>query len=219
MVIWLLFLAIVLWVNLPLIVQKSHTNKLINGDYHTSNGPLKMIEWFRLYPLKKLLLALIWIFCAYQSVRGFRLVWIEKHQEFLWIEVFFICFTLLTVYKIWKYIKTPYHCALILNRAFSKEELENELKNEKFQLVQFKNSQLQCSTRMFVSKNWLVINGNLYAQKYMKNLRYVFTGSRNKIWITYYNDKRLILPFSDIDLLGDRGEEMKRILNKITQCS
>ena len=111
MVIWLLFLAIILWVNLPSIVQKCLTNKLINKDYHPSNGPLKMIEWFRLYPLKKLLLAFIWGFCAYQSVRGFRIVWIEKHQEVLWIELFFLCFTLLTAYKIWKYIKTPYHCA------------------------------------------------------------------------------------------------------------
>ena len=105
MVIWLLFLAIILWVNLPSIVQKCLTNKLINKDYHPSNGPLKMIEWFRLYPLKKLLLAFIWGFCAYQSVRGFRIVWIEKHQEVLWIELFFLCFTLLTAYKIWKYIK------------------------------------------------------------------------------------------------------------------
>lgn len=111
MVIWLLFLAIILWVNLPSIVQKCLTNKLINEDYHPSNGPLKMIEWFRLYPLKKLLLAFIWGFCAYQSVRGFRIVWIEKLQEVLWIELFFLCFTLLTAYKIWKYIKTPYHCA------------------------------------------------------------------------------------------------------------
>ena len=92
-------------------IQKCLTNKLINKDYHPSNGPLKMIEWFRLYPLKKLLLAFIWGFCAYQSVRGFRIVWIEKHQEVLWIELFFLCFTLLTAYKIWKYIKTPYHCA------------------------------------------------------------------------------------------------------------
>ena len=58
-----------------------------------------MIEWFRLYPLKKLLLAFIWGFCAYQSVRGFRIVWIEKHQEVLWIELFFLCFTLLTAYN------------------------------------------------------------------------------------------------------------------------
>ena len=107
MVIWLLFLAIILWVNLLSIVQKCLTNKLINEDYHPSNGPLKMIEWFRLYPLKKLLLAFIWGFCAYQSVRGFRIVWIEKLQEVLWIELFFLCFTLLTAYKIWKYIKTP----------------------------------------------------------------------------------------------------------------
>ena len=30
-----------------------------------------------------------------------------------------------------------------------------------------------------------------------------------------YNNKRLTLPFSSIDLSGDNGEEMKRILNKI----
>lgn len=68
----------------------------------------------------------------------------------------------------------------------------------------------------FVSKNWFVINGNLYAKKYIKDLRYVFPGTRNNtIWITYYNNKRLTLPFSNIDLSGDNGEEMKRILNKI----
>ena len=69
---------------------------------------------------------------------------------------------------------------------------------------------------MFVSKNWFVINGNLYTKKYIKDLRYVFPGTRNNtIWITYYNNKRLTLPFSSIDLSGDNGEEMKRILNKI----
>ena len=68
----------------------------------------------------------------------------------------------------------------------------------------------------FVSTNWFVINGNLYAKKYIKDLRYVFPGTRNNtIWITYYNNKRLTLPFSSIDLSGDNGEEMKRILNKI----
>lgn len=68
----------------------------------------------------------------------------------------------------------------------------------------------------FVSKNWFVINGNLYAKKYIKDLRYVFPGTRNNtIWITYYNNKRLTLPFSSIDLSGDNGEEMERILNKI----
>ena len=68
----------------------------------------------------------------------------------------------------------------------------------------------------FVSKNWFVINGNLYAKKYIKDLGYVFPGTRNNtIWITYYNNKRLTLPFSSIDLSGDNGEEMKRILNKI----
>ena len=65
MIICLIFLVLILLVNLPEIVQKSLTDKLVNGDYKTENGQLKMIEWFKLYPLKKLLLALIWLFCAY----------------------------------------------------------------------------------------------------------------------------------------------------------
>ena len=68
---------------------------------------------------------------------------------------------------------------------------------------------------MFVSKNWFVINGNLYAKKYIKDLRYVFPGTRNNtIWITYYNNKRLTLPFSSIDLIQennvDRFEKKNR---------
>ncbi len=217
MIIWVLFLALVLWINLPSIIQKSLTNKLVNEDYTTENGALKLIEWFRLYPIKKVLLAFIWLFLAYQSIRGLRLVWIEKHQEFLWIEIGFLCLTLLTAYAIWKYIKTPYHCVLTLKCVFSKDELEEALKYEKFQRVQFENHSLQRATRMFVSKNWLVINGNLYAKKYMKKFQYVFTGRSNKIWVTYYNDKGMILPFSDIDLAGERGEEMKRTIQKIMQ--
>ena len=51
----------------------------------------------------------------------------------------------------------------------------------------------------------------------MKKFQYVFTGRSNKIWVTYYNDKGMILPFSDIDLAGERGEEMKRTIHKIMQ--
>lgn len=69
MVICLIFLVLILVVNLPAIVQKSLAGKLVYGDYSTENGQLKMIEWFKLYPLKKLLLALLWLFCAYISIR------------------------------------------------------------------------------------------------------------------------------------------------------
>ena len=217
MIICLIFLVLILLVNLPEIVQKSLTDKLVNGDYKTENGQLKMIEWFRLYPLKKLLLAFIWGFCAYQSVRGFRIVWIEKHQEVLWIELFFLCFTLLTAYKIWKYIKTPYHCAIVLKKFYSKEELEHELRGEKFECIQFKNSTLQKAVRIFNSKNWLIINGILYDKKYMTDFKYMFMGNTNNIWITYYNGKGLILPFSSIDLSGDRGEEVKQVLQRIVE--
>ncbi len=169
MILCLIFLVLILVVNLPDIVQKILTDKLVNGDYKTENGQLKMIEWFKLYPLKKLLLALLWLFCAYVSIKGLKVFWvsikglkvfwIEKYQELIWIELFFLGFTLLSAYKIWKYIKTPYHCAIILKKFYSKEELEHELRGEKFECIQFKNSTLQKAVRIFNSKNWLIING------------------------------------------------------------
>ena len=99
MVICLIFLVLILVVNLPAIVQKSLAGKLVYGDYSTENGQLKMIEWFKLYPLKKLLLALLWLFCAYISIRRVDVFWNEKYQGFIWIELFFIGFTLLSVYS------------------------------------------------------------------------------------------------------------------------
>ena len=70
---------------------------------------------------------------------------------------------------------------------------------------------------MFDSKNWLIINGILYAKKYMTDFKYMFMGNTNNIWITYYGGKGLILPFSSIDLSGDRGEEVKQVLQRIME--
>lgn len=217
MVICLIFLVLILVVNLPAIVQKSLAGKLVYGDYSTENGQLKMIEWFKLYPLKKLLLALLWLFYAYISIRRVEVFWNEKYQGLIWIELFFIGFTLLSAYKIWKYIKTPYHCAIVLKKFYSKEELERELRGEKFECVQFENAILQKAVRMFDSKNWLIINGILYAKKYMTDFKYMFMGNTNNIWITYYGGKGLILPFSSTDLSGDRGEEVKQVLQRIME--
>lgn len=52
MIIWIVFFLIVLWVNLPSIIQKQLADKFANGDYSSSDCPIKLIEWFRLYPLK-----------------------------------------------------------------------------------------------------------------------------------------------------------------------
>lgn len=51
----------------------------------------------------------------------------------------------------------------------------------------------------------------------MTDFEYMFMGNTNNIWITYYNGKCLILPFSSIDLSGDRGEEVKQVLQRIME--
>ena len=60
-------------------------------------------------------------------------------------------------------------------------------------------------------------SGILYAKKYMTDFKYMFMGNTNNIWITYYGGKGLILPFSSIDLSGDRGEEVKQVLQRIME--
>lgn len=62
---------------------------------------------------------------------------------------------------------------------------------------------------MFASRNWLVINGILYEKRYMKNFQYIFLGKAEGVWITYYNETGLKLPFSCV------GEEIESTMNKI----
>ena len=118
MIIWVVFFLIVLWVNLPSIIQKQLADKFANGDYRSSDCPIKMIEWFRLYPLKKCILVFLWLLSLYPSVRGCILVWVKNEKEFLEVALFFISITVLTAYPIWRYVRRPYHCAIILNRFF-----------------------------------------------------------------------------------------------------
>lgn len=46
----------------------------------------------------------------------------------------------------------------------------------------------------------------------MKNFQYIYSGKARGVWITYYNDKGLALPFSRI---GDRGGEIERTMDII----
>ena len=211
MIIWIVFFLIVLWVNLPSIIQKQLADKFANGDYSSSDCPIKLIEWFRLYPLKKCILVLLWLLSLYPSVRGCILVWMKNEKEFLEITLFFIFITVLTAYPIWRYVRRPYHCAIVLNHFFSKDELENKLRNEKFERVKFENPALRAEY-MFASRNWLVINGILYEKRYMKNFQYIYSGKARGVWISYYNDKGLALPFLCI---GGRDGEIEKTMNKV----
>lgn len=212
LVFWILFMLVILWINLPTIVQKRLASRLINEDFQ----PLRLIEWFRIYPLKKIFLGAIWLFFAYGAIRGIYFLGIKKHEEVLKVGIFFIIISLVSFPWIFKYIRTSYHCAVVLNKDFTREDLEKMMIGERFNLVKFENPFLSKHARMFESKNWLLVNGKLYYKKYMKNFHYIFDGYRNNtILFTYYRDKKLTLPFSRTELAYDRGEEMKKVLERI----
>ena len=87
--------------------------------------------------------ALLWLFCLYASVRGIYLSYLTRRTDFFWITAFFIALTILTVRKVVRYLRTPYHCIPLLNRRLSKQHLQELLENEVFELVKFQDRLLK----------------------------------------------------------------------------
>ena len=109
----LIFLAILVFlVNLPDYVKKHLTQKIAVESCEARDNfqlaqwnPITKIEWLRLYPLKKVFMGGLWSFCLYASVRGIFVTVNDYHTSFLWLTIFFWAITLLSVRKVWRYIR------------------------------------------------------------------------------------------------------------------
>lgn len=150
MIIWLFVAVFAFFVNLPHIVQKRLVKKLASQEYREQRkyaslkgGSLKIIGWFNLYPLKKALVSTLWLLGVYASIRGVVLVWITHRKDFVWITAFFLLVALLSARRCWRYIKMPYHCAPIFKKMLTRQQFEELLGNEEFDIVQLQNKRYQ----------------------------------------------------------------------------
>lgn len=96
---------------------------------------LKKLEWQRLYPVKKLLFLGAWLFCVFIFVAAIILLVRDGNRENLWLGILCGIVAFVMSRPMIKYIRISYHCMPYFNRIFTKCELEELVKNEKFILL------------------------------------------------------------------------------------
>lgn len=197
----LLILIYILIANIPEFVKKHLTHKIAIDSEKSQNNfnsskynPLPIIEWIRLYPLKKMLLALLWLFSLFITFICLQLVFEDPSKGNLF---FTFCSFILIFIIAFKYIKLSYHCIPVLNQLYSKKELKAALKGEYFKEKPFNHKWLQKNFYVLTSKNWVLINGYLISRKAIKKIYFTqtdITESYVDIYLVYFNDKKFKIP-------------------------
>ena len=131
---------------------------------------MEQIEWIRFYPLKKLILALLWLLCAVVSAMAFQ-VYILAGMLVVWDAedigfTLFICLlTAASSVPVARYLLLQYHSMPRLNRILSKKEMDGLMEREHFQRVQFSNEALNRFHPIYRSMNWLVVDGTAISKR------------------------------------------------------
>lgn len=212
--------------NLPQYIRKQLTEKIADESSKAKENLqtsqlnfLTKIEWLRFYPLKKILLALLWLFCLYGAVRGIFVTFNNPRGAFIFFTVLFWFITIFTARKIWRYIKLSYHCVPVLNHIKAKEELQELLQGECFEKVMFQNSLLQKYFHVLISENWVVMDGRLFSRNEIKKIYYLYKGPiRNyeQVKFIYSNGEEYQFPGSNKWREDEfRQTEVSNLLHKI----
>ena len=212
--------------NLPKYIRKQLTEQIADESSKAKENSqtsqlnfLTNIEWLRFYPLKKILLALLWLFCLYGAVRGIFVTINDSRGIFLFLTALFWFITIFTARKIWRYIQLSYHCVPVLNHIKTKEELKKSLQGECFEKVMFQSSLLQKYFHVLISENWIVMDGRLFSRNEIKKIYYLHKGSiRNyeQVKFIYSNGEEYQFPGSNEWREDElRQTEVSNLLHKI----
>lgn len=126
------------------------------------------VEWIRFYPLKRLILLSLWLFCVFIGVRGTQKTLAgEFLHELGAIVLTNVCCILAaaTCYRVMMYVKNPRHCMPYLNRILSKSEMNRLLEKERFRQAEFSSEWLKKYIPIYMSDNWLVARGTVISRK------------------------------------------------------
>lgn len=180
---------------------------------------LGQIEWIRCFPLKRLLIAALWLFCPAAAVMGLIVVLREPVQSpgtYGCILVFLLA-AILTARKAWRYLTVPYHCIPLLNRVFSKQQLASLVQNEHFTPVSFEDPYLQKYIPMLVSENWILLGGQLISRRLAAQVRIRFHGQGSRMFsrleVAYLDGEQFETASTDIYLDSTLSREMNGVLD------
>lgn len=124
---------------------------------------IKIFEWKGMYPIKKMLLVIIWLVGCFLCVAGIVTFISNNEVENLLIGIFFGIGVVVLFYPIKNYIFTTYHCVPCLNSKLQKAELEKLLEEEVFEKISKKDCNItNCDIKL--SEHWICAKGKLFAK-------------------------------------------------------
>ncbi len=129
---------------------------------------LYQVEWIRFYPLKRLILLSLWLFCVFIGIRGTQKTlvgeFLHEHGAIVMTNVCCIL-AAVTCYRVMVYVKNSRHCMPCLNRVLSKSEMNQLLDKERFRQAEFPSEWLKKYIPIYMSDNWLVARGTVISRK------------------------------------------------------
>lgn len=164
---------------------------------------MEQIEWIRFYPLKKLILFLVWLFFAVFSAMAFQVYILAGggmagDAKDIGFTLFFCLMTAVTLVPMFRYILCPYHSMPRLNRILSKQEMDSLMTREHFQQVRFSDEELDRLHPIYRSTNWLVAEGTVISKKLavMAHLEYGYGLKRHgfyrvRLEVYYLNGQKI----------------------------
>ncbi len=124
---------------------------------------IKIFEWKGMYPIKKMLLVIIWLAGCFLCVAGIVTFISNNDVGNLLIGIFFGVGVVVLFYPIKNYVLTTYHCVPCLNSKLQKVELEELLEGEVFDKILNKEGNItNCDIKL--SEHWICAKGKLVAK-------------------------------------------------------
>ncbi len=128
---------------------------------------------------------------------------------------------MLTAKKVWGYVTTPYHCVPVLNKVFSKQEIEHLLQAEVFELYSFENKTLQEYVLVLISDNWVFVEGLLVSRTLLisATVRSIGIGGRisqqkSRLEFSYLNGNQFVTHKTALYLNRAQYSEIKQVLKQ-----
>ncbi len=145
--------------NIPPAISRTITIGLLSqnseiGDATVlSQKQLHRMEWIRFFPLKRGLAAFIWLLFPIIAIKGMIVFHHEPRSAMINIILLLLSVAILTARKAWRYVTTPCHCVPVLNKILSRQDIEQLLQEENFELYPFEDEELKKYMPVLVSKN------------------------------------------------------------------
>lgn len=216
--------------NIPGMVSRAITRQLIFQDSELKydaeelcKQKLRRMEWVCFFPLKKVLFSGLWIANFALGLLAIVAFCNDPQLDFLTTGLFLLAIAAFMAPKVWRYIITQYHCVPVLNKVFSKKQIQSLLEGEQFELFLFEQEGLQKYTPVLVSENWALIEGLLVSRKLALRgdidnggIAIKETRTISRVKMTYLNGERFQTRAVDVYLNPKCQDELRDALNHIT---